>query len=113
VFDGVPRLIALNHDRFTNFSLRYYTPDWEPLPHRSVAPLAEVQRRPTELPLLLEIAHRLGQPFDFMRVDLYLDAGAVWFGELTPYSAGGLQTYNPPDLDATLGGFWQLPKLVR
>jgi hypothetical protein len=113
VFDGVARLVALNHDRFTNFSLRYYTPEWEALAHRSLAPLAAEQRRPAELPLVLEIAERLGRPFDFMRVDLYVEDGEVWFGELTPYSAGGLQTYDPPDLDATLGGFWQLPKLAR
>jgi hypothetical protein len=112
VFDGVPRLIGFNHDRFRAFSVRYYTPEWEALPHRGDAPLAAVQRRPAELPLLLEIAQRLGRPFDFMRVDLYLEAGEVWFGELTPYSGGGMQTYKPPDLDTTLGAYWRLPKLT-
>jgi hypothetical protein len=112
VFDGVPRLVQCVEDRFTGISVRYYTPEWEPLPYRRHQPLAAVRRRPAELPLLLGIASRLGRPFDFMRVDLYLHAGEVWFGELTPYSGGGMQTYNPPDLNAILGAYWQLPKLT-
>jgi hypothetical protein len=113
VFGGQARLIAVNQDRFDQPALRYYTPDWEPLPYRSVAALAAVEDPPDELPLLLEVAERLAQPFDFIRVDLYLVAGEIWFGEMTPYSAGGLQRYDPPDLDAILGGYWRLPELTR
>jgi hypothetical protein len=113
VFDGVPRMIQVDLDRHTRPSRRFYTADWVPLPHSSRFTIAEPQPSPPELALLLEISARIGRPFDYMRVDLYLHDGEVWFGELTPYPGGGLVPFEPSDLDVTLGGYWQLPAITR
>jgi hypothetical protein len=57
------------------------------------------------------MALRLAGNLDFLRVDLYDVDGEVWFGELTPYPAAGLEGWEPNDLDAELGRYWTLPAL--
>ena len=76
-----------------------------------VAELASVAPSPPNLDRMLEIAARLGQPFDFMRVDLYDDDGVLKFGELTPYPCSGLGRFDPASFDTELGKAWTLPTL--
>jgi hypothetical protein len=55
-------------------------------------------------------AEALSAPFDFVRVDLYVSSGTVWFGELTPYSTGGLMVFSAEN-DLARGALWRLPNL--
>jgi hypothetical protein len=109
VFDGEPAFIQVIAGRLETQTQRFYTVDWEPLPYESNSPVGPVQPRPPELEQLLEIAARIGQPFDFMRVDLYLAAGEVWFGELATYSHGGYRASPTPGVEELLGSLWRLP----
>ena len=59
---------------------------------------------------LIAAAEALSAPFDFMRVDFYLHDGALWLGELTPYSGSGLVAVRR-EYDAERGTHWQLPDL--
>jgi hypothetical protein len=113
VFDGVPRLIQVIEGRFAEQHQRYYTSDWEALPYESKSQLGPVRPRPPELPLLLEIAGRIGAPFDYMSVDLYISGGEVWFGELTAYSHGGYRASRSPGIDELIGELWALPVLAN
>lgn len=111
VFDGKPRLVQVDQGRFSaGHARRFYTPDWEPLPHRNPdAVLAPVTPPPAGLAQMLSAAAAIAAGFDFLRVDFYLVDGVLWFGETTPYDGGGLTPYQPADLDLTLGSWWQLP----
>ena len=60
---------------------------------------------------IIEAAEALAAPFDFVRVDLYVHEGVVWFGELTPYSGGGLMSVGAA-YDAERGSHWKLPDLA-
>ena len=60
---------------------------------------------------LIQAAETLAAPFDFMRVDFYVAENEVWFGELTPYSGGGLVPVSN-ELDLERGAQWQLPDLA-
>jgi hypothetical protein len=60
---------------------------------------------------MVELAGCIGRPFDFMRVDLYNVDGALYLGELTPYPGGGLEPFEPRNLDVDMGAAWQLPQL--
>jgi len=116
MFDGEPSIISVEVDRISNWCRRVYTPDWGPLPVRlglggKIRPLADVTPEPSTLPALLHAASVLSQGFDFIRVDLYSEAGTVYFGELTPYPAGGLARYWPREFDLELGSRWRLPSL--
>ena len=114
VFDGKPDLIEMVN-RYDGDQQRMYRTDWTPLEllygPQGIAPVAP---RPPGLDRMLEIAHELGKPFDFIRVDLYdlcdVD-GSIVFGELTPYPCGGLERFRPAAFDVELGEKWQLPTL--
>ena len=112
VFGGKPDLIEMVN-RYDGNQQRLYRTDWTPLEvlygPQSIAPVAPP---PPGLDRMLDIAHRLGEPFDFIRVDLYdlcdVD-GSIVFGELTPYPCGGLERFRPASFDVELGEKWQLP----
>jgi TupA-like ATPgrasp len=111
VFDGKPEMIEMVN-RYDGNQQRLYRPDWSPLEvlygPQGMAPVAPP---PPNLNQMLDVAGELGQPFDFMRIDLYDFDGAVVFGEFTPYPCGGLERFIPASYDAELGANWQLPKL--
>jgi hypothetical protein len=111
VFDGKAELIEMVN-RYEGNQQRLYLPDWSPLDvlygPQGMAPIAPP---PPDLDRMLDIAQQLGQPFDFIRVDLYDVDGSVIFGELTPYPCGGLERFRPASFDIDLGEKWQLPAL--
>lgn len=109
VFRGVPRLVQVDTGRFDDHRRRLYRPDWTPLPHRNLYPVGPVLPAPPHLPEMLEIAGDIGRAFDFIRVDLYDVPDGVYFGEITPYPGGGLEPYEPRDLDVELGSYWTWP----
>ena len=71
VFDGKPDLIEMVN-RYDGNQQRLYRTDWSPLEvlygPQGIAPIAPP---PPGLDRMLDIAHQLGEPFDFIRVDLY------------------------------------------
>jgi hypothetical protein len=113
VFEGEPKLIAVETSRYTGTSRRCYTPDWEPLQARVEGiPFCEVEPRPGCLEEMLAAAGRLGAPFDFIRVDFYLVDGEVVFGEFAAYPGSGIRRLQPRDLDRLLGSYWHLPSIT-
>jgi hypothetical protein len=108
-FAGDVALIQVDTDRFGDHRRRLYSPDWSPLETRLYYQLAPALPPPPEAAELIASALRLGAEFDFIRVDLYAFDGQVYLGELTPYPGGGLQRFEPRDLDVELGRRWQLP----
>jgi hypothetical protein len=65
---------------------------------------------------LIEIAELLIAPFEQMRVDLFVAAGQVWFGELSTYHSSGLRAPSgrrmTNESDAARGALWKIPDLV-
>jgi hypothetical protein len=109
VFDGVVRVIQVDTPRTDVVQRRFYTPEWEPLEVRQGAkPLAPVMPRPRMLDELIRTAERIGAEFDFIRVDLYLVEDSIYFGEITPYPASGLQPFSDDRFDLQLGRYWKL-----
>jgi hypothetical protein len=112
IFHGVTRLIQVDYDRFGKHRRRNYDGDWNPFPHDDpLTPLAPVVPRPPTFEAMRAFATRIAGDLDFLRVDLYEAGGEVWFGELTPYPAAGLEGWTPNDLDGELGKYWSLPVL--
>lgn len=109
VFDGVPALIQVDHDRFGDHTRRLYRSDWSPLDTLHTFPLAPVEPPPAQLQRMLDLARGIGAAFDFIRVDLYVWGDEVYLSEVTPYPGGGLETFHPDALDFELGRKWNLP----
>jgi hypothetical protein len=113
VFAGEVAAVEVHTERFTNHSLRWYLPDWTPLEvtygESKLAPAEAMP--PSNFKEMLEVASELGRSFDFMRVDLYNVDGEIFFGELTPYPASGIERFDPASFDSELGAKWELPVL--
>jgi hypothetical protein len=104
-FDGVPRLVQIGSRSHTIH--RFFTPSWEPvaLTYRLEYEAPPIPR-PVCLDEMLDVAARLSEGFDFVRVDLYDTQGGVRFGELTFTPTAGKAVFEPPEWDDRLGDCW-------
>ena len=66
--------------------------------------------RPARFEEMVSVAEKLGEDFDFMRVDLYYDADQIWFSELTPYPSM-MRSSRDAAVNKALGAYWRLPNL--
>lgn len=112
-FGGVPRFVLVCRDRFTENGLveDFYTPAWErmavkrpKIPNGST-PLP----KPEKLDEMLALAEKLSKDIPFLRVDLYVVEGKIYFSELTFFPASGFEGFDPPQWDRTFGKWLELP----
>jgi hypothetical protein len=112
VFGGEVVFIEMHVNRFSRHQQRQYRPDWTALDvHYGTYELAPAAPPPPKLDRMMTIAEKLGNPFDFIRVDLYYVDGVIEFGELAAYPGSGLDRITPGSFDTELGEKWELPKL--
>ncbi|QDC15948.1 ATP-grasp fold amidoligase family protein [Rhodococcus ruber] len=111
VFDGAVRVIQVDSPRTRVVHRRFYTPEWVPLDVNQGRGkvLADPVPAPEKLSDMIKHASRIGAGFDFIRVDLYEALGKIYFGEITPYPAGGTDPYTDVSFDEQLGSYWTLP----
>lgn len=72
---------------------KYCTLDtnWEQLPYTKPEFMPkEIPAKPKDLKSMVEIAEKLAEDFQFVRVDLYNNEGKIYFGELTFSPWGGI-----------------------
>lgn len=62
------------------------------------------------LPLMLSLAARLAEPFDFIRVDLYGRKSEVRVGELTNCPGRATAEIRPPSAQFLLGRYFREPR---
>ena len=55
---------------------------------------------------MIEAAEALAQGIDFVRADFYDTPDRLFFGELTATPGCGLDRFDPPSFDRTLGALW-------
>jgi hypothetical protein len=97
--------ILVISDRFGNSHGDVYDVDWNHLditvgPYkRSAAP----GPRPSNFPDVLDVAIRLAEDFDYVRVDLYAPDNQVFFGELTFTPGAGVLPFKPDSVDYEWG----------
>lgn len=103
-FDGVPRYIQIDVGRFTQHRRAFLSPDWQLQPFTTLYPCpAQTPERPDELEEMLDIARRLSEGMNFVRVDLYIHNHQVYFGEITLHPGGGCDFFLPDKYDYILG----------
>ena len=112
-FNGEPRVILLCEGRFSSGGLTedFFDAEWKHLPvRRPKHPMATtLAEKPGQLSEMLAIARRLSEGIPFVRVDLYVIEGRIYFGELTFFPASGLEKFDPESFDSQLGEYLNLP----
>lgn len=83
----------------------YYDKEWNLLPYGEDV-MNEPDRiihKPSNIELAFEYAEKLSQDFPFVRCDLYIIHGKIYFGELTFTPSGGMDTTISPETDRIWG----------
>lgn len=111
VFHGICQWVQVDSSRFSEHRRDLFLPDWTHLPVDFKHPRADLPPgAPPNLARMLELAGRLGEDTDFVRVDFYDLGDRIVLGELTHTpEAGGIVT-NPPEFDEFLGQWWNPPR---
>ena len=113
-FNGVPKLIEVDFDRFTTAHRRnLYTTDWE-LMDAEIKYKNDPDRkidRPECLDKMLELAGKLSEGIPHVRVDFYVINRNIFFGEITFYHGSGLEDFRPKSLGIILGDYIKLPEV--
>ena len=87
--------------------------DWNPLPayylhgRSDLDPGLARAPRPLHLETAIQVAERLAEGLDFIRVDLYDLPDGLAFGEMTSHPWAGLVSLSPPGADELLGRYWE------
>ena len=106
-FNGNPKYIIVDKDRYIDHKRNFYTTDWErkyvTTDHEQ---FEDSYPKPENLDKMLEIAKVLSKDFPFVRVDLYNVEGKIYFGELTYYPWTGYVQFTPDEFDFELGDYF-------
>lgn len=113
-FNGEPKLIQVDFDRFKGHKRNLYSLDWQYIrgeieypsdPNHQIA-------RPICLEEMLDAARILSKDIPHVRTDFYCINGQVYFGELTFYHGSGCEHMKPVELGKENGDWLILPEVV-
>ncbi|WDE13288.1 ATP-grasp fold amidoligase family protein [Thalassomonas haliotis] len=108
LFNSQSGFIQIDVDRFKNHSRILYDLDFNPINCSLEYPKGNYQLPPAEqLAQLKQIAIKLSEGFDYVRVDLYLVKGKIYFGEMTFTPGSGFELFTPEEYDLKFGQMWQ------
>ncbi len=109
-FRGIPILVQVNIDRFSDFSLLFMDMDWKetPMSLQHYPKSHKIIPKPPMFEDMCHIASKLADNFRFCRVDLYNIGKRVVFGELTFTPNAGFEKITPVYYDLYLGELLQI-----
>lgn len=112
-FNGIPKFIQIDVDRFTNHTANYYDTEWNEMPFQyDDENSGRVIEKPKNLDKMLDIAKVLSKEFEHVRVDFYEVDGRLYFGELTFFTASGTGKFNPEEYDEKVGEWLELKDIA-
>lgn len=103
VFHGRVSHVQIHLSREHDHRWLVFDRDWRRLSSSTEDPDPE---RPVSLKRMIDGAEALARGFDFVRIDFYEVDGRPRFGEMTFYPGSGLDPFDPPELDLTMGTLW-------
>ena len=109
-FNGVPRFIQIDIDRFETHKRLFYDVKWNKQPFGLLYDIPDFELDPpNNLSLMVNLAEKLASDFPFVRVDFYNLNGKIFFGELTFYPENGTGVFIPQNWDHKFGELLKLP----
>ena len=108
-FNGEPKFIQVDVDRFGNHTGNYYDINWNYMPFQyDDENSGRIIDKPKNLKEILNISRDLSKEFPHVRVDFYEVNGNLYFGELTFFTASGTAKFNPEKYDEIVGSWLKL-----
>ena len=114
-FNGKPKVIQVNYDRFINGKKNLYDIEWNYIPVAMTYPTDPnvIINKPSKLEEMLHLAKILSKDYSFVRVDFYSIDDKIYFGELTFTPAAGFGKFEPEEFDFEMGSWLELPREER
>ena len=110
-FNGKVQYVFVYRDRFNDVKRAIYDRDWSYLNIESgYERLSDDIPKPENFGEMCAVAEKLSERFPFVRTDLYLVNGKIYFGEMTFYPTSGYITFEPDEFDYTMGEHFVLPE---
>ncbi len=109
-FNGVPKMIRVDTDRFTEHKMDFYDYNWNRIEKGNMGyPVSGRNiEKPECLEKLLNYAAKLSKPFLHARVDFYIVKDRVYFGEITFTNGAGFDRCSSYDFDLFMGNWLDL-----
>lgn len=107
-FNGTPKYIQLDLDRFLGHKRNFYDLNWNIQPFTIMHSLSdELIEKPGNLDKMNALASKISEvlkdKMNFCRVDFYNIDGQILFGEITFHPAGGCEPFSEYKYDIELG----------
>lgn len=111
-FDGVPKIIQVDYDRFIGHKRNLYTTDWEYINAEIEFPTDadHIIEKPQKLEEMLMLARKLSAGMPHVRTDFYSIKDRLYFGELTFCHGSGFEHFVPDSFETEMGEVFKLPK---
>ncbi|MCT8469061.1 hypothetical protein KZO85_10745 [Chromohalobacter canadensis] len=104
-------IIQVDSDSLGNHTRDYFDQNWNQLDIQGKYPNSYTERlplKPKELEGLIRTAWKLAKGFSYVRVDLYLISGHIYFGEMTFTPVSGFMPLTPSTIDKQWGDWFDL-----
>lgn len=110
-FDGEPKFIQVDYNRFVEHKRNLYTTDWEYIDAAIQYPTDKTNqiKKPECLNEMLELARKLSAGIPHIRTDFYCINNKIYFGELTFYHESGMAKFTPEEFGLEVGSWLKLP----
>jgi hypothetical protein len=110
-FNGIPKMIQVDYDRFSVHKRNLYTTDWNYINAELEFPTDANRHidKPEKLTEMLELASHLSEGFPHLRTDFYSVGNKIYFGELTFYHGGGFEHFSPKEFEREISEYIKLP----
>lgn len=95
-FEGKVKLICIDIGKFSGYQRVFYTKDWEKQDFSLKYPLYDGEiEKPSNLDEMMNVAEKLAEGFDFIRIDMYSNGYQCLVGEITNCHAAASQNFIP------------------
>lgn len=110
-FDGEPKLIQVDIDRFGQHKQNFYDTNWnfKNVEIENPASKEAIVEKPEKLEEMLQLSKILTSSFPHARADFYDWDGKIIFGEITFFHHSGMGKFNPPEFEVEMGSYINLP----
>lgn len=110
-FNGEPKLVEIDYNRFVSHMRNIYTIDWEKTDIKIDFPSDDnkVFNKPEVMDELKDLCRRLSAGIPFVRSDFYIVDNKLFFGELTFFPDAGYVHLTPEEYQKKLGDWIVLP----
>lgn len=110
-FDGEPKLIEVDYDRFIEHKRNLYSTSWNYIDATIQFPTDPEHeiRKPSRLEEMLELAKKLSAGIPHLRTDFYIVKDSVYFGELTFSHGSGFEQFLPKAFEDEFSSWLKLP----